>query len=121
VTVEIAFEQSTFGEALRCEAEAGQALIDLCDEHHAPVPFSCRSASCGTCLVTIDDPAQVLEPPGDDERAFLESLALIAPHRLTCQARIKSHLAGVFANEETKTRLRITVADHDEGDATAGS
>jgi hypothetical protein len=31
------------------QVKVGTALVDTCDEHpEAEVPFSCRSASCGT-------------------------------------------------------------------------
>lgn len=68
---------------------AGTRVIDLCDEHGAPIPFSCRSASCGTCRVDVLEGADLLEPPKDDE---LDVLAIFgddpARRRLACQARL---------------------------------
>ena len=43
------------------------ALVDLCDVHYAPIPFSCRSATCGTCHVIIVQGEELFEPPNDAE------------------------------------------------------
>src|SRR5579859_4210524 len=75
--------------AVTVDAAAGERLVDVCDEAHAPVPFSCRSASCGTCRIEVLEGADLLEPPRDDE---LEILDLFGDDprrwRLACQARL---------------------------------
>src|SRR5690606_34619412 len=38
---------------LEVDVPEGGPLVDVCDEHDAPVPFSCRSASCGTCRLDV--------------------------------------------------------------------
>jgi 2Fe-2S ferredoxin len=77
--------------ALPIESPEGGKLVDLCDEHTAPVPFSCRSASCGTCRVLVLEGAELLEPPEEEE---LELLQLMgddpARSRLACQARVRA-------------------------------
>jgi ferredoxin len=97
----IVFESSE-GIAIAADAPEGGRLVDLCDEHKAPVPFSCRSASCGTCRIDVLEGAHLLGPPGADE---LEVLHLFgddpARCRLACQVRIS---AG-------SGRLRIRPAD----------
>lgn len=78
--------------ALRVEADApdGGRLVDLCDEHHAPVPFSCRSASCGTCRVDVLEGADLLEPPRDEELDVLDIFGDDpARRRLACQVRAR--------------------------------
>ncbi len=68
----------------------GGRLIDVCDAHGAPVPFSCRSASCGTCRVDLLEGAALLEEPAQDE---LDVLAVFGDdpvrRRLACQSVVR--------------------------------
>lgn len=73
------------------DAPDGARLLDLCDEARAPVSFSCRGATCGTCLVRVVQGIGFLDKPGDAEGALLAGLGLDGPHRLACQAEV---LAG---------------------------
>ena len=76
-------------EAVRTEANPLDALIDLCDHARSPVPFSCRSASCGTCRVVVVEGAADLEAPRDEELDVLDAFSVKAPkYRLACQARL---------------------------------
>jgi ferredoxin len=88
--------------AVELDSPDGGRLIDLCDERHAPVPFSCRSASCGTCRIDVLEGAELLEPPCFEE---LDVLDLFGDdpsrRRLACQARVRPG-AG---------RLRVRAAD----------
>jgi 2Fe-2S ferredoxin len=71
-------------------APDGGPLIDLCDETNAPVPFSCRSASCGTCRVVVLEGAELFEPPRDEELDVLDAFGDDpVDTRLACQARLK--------------------------------
>jgi 2Fe-2S ferredoxin len=73
------------------DAPDGARLIDLCDEHDAPVPFSCRSASCGTCRIDVLEGADLLEAPRDEELDILDIFGDDpARRRLGCQARVKA-------------------------------
>jgi ferredoxin len=77
-------------------------LVDLCDERTAPVAFSCRSASCGTCRIEVLEGAELLEPPRDEELDVLDLFGDDpARCRLACQARVRPG-AG---------RLRVRPAD----------
>ncbi len=76
------------GPAVAAEAPEGGSLLDLCDEAHAPIPFSCRSATCGTCRVVVMQGAQLLEPARADERDVLAIFDAPPSHRLACQARL---------------------------------
>jgi 2Fe-2S ferredoxin len=62
--------------------------MDVCDELEAPVPFSCRDASCGTCLVQVRFGAELLAPPDDVERRTLLRMGAAADQRLACRARL---------------------------------
>lgn len=83
----IRFEPAGF----EAEVEPGTDLVDVVDEHpDADVPFSCRSATCGTCRVEVVEGAAALAPPEEEE---LEVLALFGDPpevRLCCQLRVES-------------------------------
>jgi ferredoxin len=86
----VVFEGNLIGKEKRVEAEGGAALVDLCDEVLAPIAFSCRSASCGTCQIEVLEGAELLEPPDAEERELLELLAGPEHNRLACQASIRA-------------------------------
>jgi 2Fe-2S ferredoxin len=81
--------ESSHGRIVEIDAPAGAALVDMCDLHNAPIPFSCRSASCGTCRVHVLEGADQLLPPAQDELDLLDVFNMAPPHiRLTCQAKL---------------------------------
>ncbi len=88
----ITFLPSAAGPALTVTAEG--RLLDACDDAHAPVAFSCRSANCATCRVEVLAGADLLDPPADDERQLLARLG-DPGLRLACQAVIRPG-AGVL-------------------------
>ena len=90
-----------------CEGEARgeDRVVDLCDSLGAEVPFSCRSASCGTCRLGVVEGAALLEPPGADEAELLAIFGDDPEHfRLACQARLRPTAEG-------RLRLRVTPLD----------
>ena len=94
------------GPALTVLVPEGGALVDTCDDHTAPVPFSCKSASCGTCRIAILEGASELLPAAEDELEVLDIFATPsapAQHRLACQAKMKPGLAT----------LRVRAVDDD--------
>lgn len=80
---------NAIGRSKRIEAPEGGDLVDICDEFLAPIPFSCRSASCGTCHVEVLEGAEHLDPPGPAEAELLALLGGREGHRLACQARVR--------------------------------
>jgi len=70
------------------DAPDGGELVDLCDQVLAPVAFSCRSASCGTCQIEVLQGEELLAPPEEVERDLLELLDGPEHTRLACQARV---------------------------------
>ena len=75
---------------LEVASPGGARLVDLCDEKSAGVPFSCRSASCGTCRVEVLEGADLLEPAEDDELDVLDIFGDDPTRcRLACQIRIR--------------------------------
>jgi 2Fe-2S ferredoxin len=72
-----------------CEVKVGTALVDTCDEHpEAEVPFSCRSASCGTCRVRVKEGAALLSKAQDDELDVLDVFGDGKDVRLCCQVQV---------------------------------
>lgn len=72
-----------------CQVKPGTALVDVCDEHpEAEVPFSCRSASCGTCRVRVKEGMELLSKAQDDELDVLEVFGDGKDVRLCCQIQL---------------------------------
>ncbi|APS00918.1 2Fe-2S iron-sulfur cluster-binding protein [Pajaroellobacter abortibovis] len=69
---------------LAIEAPEGGRLMDLCDEHRASVPFSCRAASCGICRVSVLEGFDQLLPPSKQEQDLLDIFDALPNHRLAC-------------------------------------
>ena len=98
----VVFEPFDGGTPVQVEAPPGTRLVDLCDERNAPVPFSCRSASCGTCRIDVLEGADLLAPPRDEELDVLDIFGDDpARRRLACQACVVA-VAG---------RVRVRPAD----------
>ncbi|MDX2051195.1 MAG: 2Fe-2S iron-sulfur cluster-binding protein [Polyangiaceae bacterium] len=84
----IVFIATRIGHEKTVETDGGE-LLDICDQYLAPIPFSCRSASCGTCHIHVTEGQDLLEPPEAAESELLELLGNLPNHRLACQARVK--------------------------------
>jgi ferredoxin len=72
------------------EAPEGGPLVDICDAHYAPIPFSCRSATCATCHIQVLEGADLLEPPEGEEAELLRVLPAPPGSRLACQAVVRA-------------------------------
>ena len=70
--------------------EPPMAIVDITDtEPEADVPYSCRSASCGTCRVWVLEGGDALSPPEQDELDVLDMFDDDpAKVRLCCQAKV---------------------------------
>ncbi len=77
------------GSTLSVDVPEGGSLADVCDKHQSPVPFSCRSANCGTCRIEVLEGADLIKPPEDEELDILDVFSLKAPKfRLACQSQL---------------------------------
>jgi 2Fe-2S ferredoxin len=75
---------------LEVNTPGGKMLVDICDEHNAAVPFSCRGASCGTCRVDVLEGMELVTPPLDVELDVLDVFGDDPQkRRLACQLRVK--------------------------------
>lgn len=87
----VTFESSDGSRKVTTEAPAGGALADLCDDNAAPIPFSCRSASCATCHIEVLEGADALLPPEEEELDVLDAIGAAPPRfRLACCAKAKA-------------------------------
>jgi len=85
----IEFLSSVAGSAKEADAPEGGPLLDICDEALAPIPFSCRSASCATCHIEVLAGGEFLDPPEEAEQDLLDIVGGPAGSRLACQAIVK--------------------------------
>ena len=86
----IEFLANSIGPAKIVDVEKGGELVDICDHYFVPIPFSCRSASCGTCHIEILEGEELLSPPEEQEEELLDILGGDGEtRRLACQARVK--------------------------------
>jgi 2Fe-2S ferredoxin len=69
-------------------APTGGSLLDVCDDHRAPVPFECRDARCGACRVAVVSGARHLASPEAEELELLSALDSAGRVRLACRARL---------------------------------
>jgi ferredoxin len=72
----------------------GTRLVDVTDSHpEAEVPYSCRSASCGTCRVKVVEGVAALSEPEDDEIDVLDIFGNEPGVRLCCQIKLAKDTA----------------------------
>ena len=85
----IEFLASIAGSAKEADAPKGGPLLDICDQVLAPVPFSCRSASCATCHVEVLAGGELMDPAEEAEQDLLDILGAPPGSRLACQVIVK--------------------------------
>ena len=85
------------------EAPDGGALVDLIDANNAPIPFSCRSASCATCRIYVIEGAELFTEAEDEELAILDVFgASPKEQRLACQAKLRPVAGKVRVRAENE-------------------
>ncbi len=86
----VTFESSDAKIKKTVNVPGGGAIADICDDHEAPIPFSCRSASCATCHLEVLEGQDAFLPPEQDELDVLEAIDSKPPRfRLGCCAKLK--------------------------------
>jgi 2Fe-2S ferredoxin len=83
------------GASKEVDVPDGGSVMDIADEQWLPIPFSCRSASCGTCQCEVLDGASLIEPPGEDEAELLDVVGGPEGSRLACQMVLKGGSGNV--------------------------
>jgi 2Fe-2S ferredoxin len=99
----VIFESCDGKRRISVEAPNGASLADLCDDHEAPIPFSCRSASCATCHVEVLEGQDALLPPEAEELDVLDAISSQSPRfRLACCAKAKPGPARVHVKAQNE-------------------
>ena len=82
--LKIANDQSEY------EVEEGEAVIDICDDNDACIPFGCRAGACGTCRVRVLENPEGFLPAEEAESDFLRDFIPDSKpgERLACQCTI---------------------------------
>jgi ferredoxin len=71
-------------------ASAGSTLHEAVRALGHVIDYACGgNALCGTCCVIVVEGEAALTPPGPEESCRLKELGVGAPHRLSCQARLR--------------------------------
>jgi len=75
----------------------GTHLTDVTEAYpEAQVPYSCKSAACGTCRVRIVQGADAFDPPEDDELEVLEAFGDDGGDvRLCCQLQVSRNVPQI--------------------------
>jgi ferredoxin len=86
----VVFLANVLGPEKRVEVSEDIDLVDVCDHVLAPIPFSCRSATCATCHIHVIEGEELLEPAKADEVELLGLVDGPPGSRLACQVRVKA-------------------------------
>lgn len=82
-------EASPLGGAVEAHEPDGGRLLDICDDLGAPIPFSCRGSSCGTCRVEVLEGEHLLASADDEELYVLGLFGDPPGRRLACVVRLR--------------------------------
>lgn len=102
IQIELQHDEGT----LVLSAAPADRVLDLCDAKEGLTAlFSCRSASCGVCVVTVESGESLLSAPEEAERETLELLGCGPNTRLLCQLRLRSQPTKTITQAEVRLRL----------------
>ncbi|HJK98810.1 MAG TPA: 2Fe-2S iron-sulfur cluster-binding protein [Polyangiaceae bacterium LLY-WYZ-14_1] len=74
----------------------GTYLNDVTEAYpESSVPYSCKSAACGTCRVQVVQGAEAFDPPEDDELEVLEAFGDGPEVRLCCQLQVARNVPQI--------------------------
>mmetsp|Transcript_61514 Transcript_61514/g.71878 ORF Transcript_61514/g.71878 Transcript_61514/m.71878 type:complete len:175 (-) Transcript_61514:537-1061(-) len=96
-TVTISFEYSD-GEVVDVDAELGQDLLSVCQEHDIELEGACGGElACATCHVVLDqDTYDDMPEKSEDEEDMLDmAMDLTDTSRLGCQCKVTNSFAGI--------------------------
>ncbi len=78
-------------EDMDVEAPAGTSFQEIVDSCGADVTFGCRTGTCGTCRIKIENGIENISPMDREEKDFLQSIDAKNDERLGCQIKINGN------------------------------
>lgn len=88
------------GDSIEREVADGSRLQDAIDDAGASIMFGCREGNCATCMITVHEGMENLNPPTQEEEMTLMPDELEDNIRLACQCRIKGGRISIEAAPE---------------------
>ncbi len=88
------------GDGIEREVADGTKLQDAIDDAGASIMFGCREGNCATCMITVKEGMEHLNPPTQEEEMTLMPDELEDSIRLACQCTIKGGRISIEAAPE---------------------
>ena len=70
----------------------GTSFLEFCQTNDAPHNFGCTVGSCGTCVSALDEGAENVDPPSEDELETVEMCSGVEGARLACQLKVNGDI-----------------------------
>ncbi len=74
------------------ELPEGTSFLEFCQTNDAPHNFGCTVGSCGTCVSALDEGAENVDPPSEDELETVEMCSGVEGARLGCQLKVNGDI-----------------------------
>ena len=74
------------------EVPEGTSFLEFCQTNDAPHNFGCTVGSCGTCVSALDEGAENVDPPSEDELETVEMCSGVEGARLCCQLKVNGDI-----------------------------
>ena len=74
------------------EVPVGTSFLDFCQVNRVPHDFGCTVGSCGTCRLVLEEGADHVDPPTEEELETLEMCTDVPGARLGCQLTVKGDI-----------------------------
>jgi ferredoxin len=70
----------------------GASFMEFCQTNDAPHRFGCAQGSCGVCVCALDEGAENVDPPSDEEVETVETCSPFEGARLGCQLKVNGDI-----------------------------
>ena len=75
------------------EAAEGTPFLEVCEANNAPHDFGCTVGSCGTCRLVLEQGADNVQPPTEEELDTLYMVTTEEGARLGCQLIVSGDIS----------------------------